>query len=162
MKPKDSLYKKTSKPWEQSRCPLNRAVKEREASNLPAFLSCFSLGSRQSLGSPIFSFSIILPPRLPGRSMGITQEGPRGGASELTRPPRLTVDRARERRLQQATGPDSRGPSGSELGERKLRGHQGYESIARTDDTGGSETPKKGEGEEQLNKDTQGTAIPHE
>lgn len=43
VKPKDSLYKKTPKPWEQSRCPLNRAVEEREASNLPTFLSCFSL-----------------------------------------------------------------------------------------------------------------------
>lgn len=32
--PKDSLHKKTSKPWEQSRCPLNRAVEVREASNL--------------------------------------------------------------------------------------------------------------------------------
>lgn len=46
--------------------------------------------------------------------------------------------------------------------ERELRGHQGYESIARTDDTRGSETRKKGEGEEQLNKDTQGNCHPHE
>lgn len=46
--------------------------------------------------------------------------------------------------------------------ERELRGHQGYKSIARTDDTGGSETRKKGEGRKQLNKDTQGNCPPHE
>lgn len=93
--------------------------------------------------------------------MGITHEGPWEVSRELTRLPLLTVERARGMRLQKPLDQTSESQVGWSM-ETKFRGHQGNESNARTDDNRGSETPKQGEGEEQLTKDSQGNRHLHE